>query len=199
MAKSFFSLLALVIFFFSLYQLQQHYLNSKNFYSLPLNSTASSPLLNNQGHLSLYYFGYTNCPDICPTALMTLSQALKDLPDSITKSSDFENLKIYFITLDPDRDSAEQMLKYASFFHPKIQGLQLDKTSLNQLVQFFGVQYKYVKNAKESSAMGYSVDHSSIMYIVAPNGNVQAVIPHEATSEVITQTLKSVFTKKENL
>lgn len=121
--------------------------------------------------LAVIYFGYTQCPDICPTSLSVMANAFKQLtPDALSR---FQGI---FISVDPERDSLAHIKEYSAFFHPNIIGLSGTPEQVLALSRQYGAFYQKVE--MKGSAMGYSVDHTSVFYIVNSEGKVLATVPH---------------------
>ena len=110
------------------------------------------------GHPSLVYFGYTHCPDICPTTLAQISDALAKLPGA--------PVKVYFITVDPERDTAKLMGDYVSSFDPRIVGLSGSPEAVAQAERAYRV---YARKAPGRDG-DYAMDHSSVIYLMDKNG-----------------------------
>ncbi|OOF11384.1 MULTISPECIES: SCO family protein [unclassified Salinivibrio] len=133
----------------------------------------------------IVYFGYTHCPDVCPTSLAVLSAALKSLPQSTQDA-----VSPVFITLDPKRDTSEKAAEYAHFFHPAITGVSGSNEQIDQLAKRYGVLYQITE--LEDSAMDYAVDHSSYFYFLSPNGELLAKVPHTLNPQMITAAISRV-------
>ncbi|OPX54317.1 protein SCO1/2 [Oceanospirillum multiglobuliferum] len=133
--------------------------------------------------LAVIYFGYTQCPDICPTSLSVLAHAFKQLSDDELKR--FQGI---FISVDPERDSVQHLKEYSKFFHDNIIGLTSTPEQILALSRQYGAFYQKVK--LEGSAMGYSVDHTSVFYIVNSDGKVLATVPHSGDPAQILAALK---------
>lgn len=110
------------------------------------------------GHPSLVYFGYTHCPDICPTTLAQISDALAKLPG--------KPIKVYFITVDPERDPPPLMGEYVSSFDPRIVGLSGSPAAIEQVEKAYRV---YARKAPGKNGE-YAMDHSSVLYLMDRNG-----------------------------
>ncbi|OOE91554.1 SCO family protein [Salinivibrio sp. MA351] len=133
----------------------------------------------------IVYFGYTHCPDVCPTSLAVLSAALKSLPESTQKA-----VSPVFITLDPKRDTSEKAAEYAHFFHPLITGVSGSKAQIDQLAKRYGVLYRITE--LEDSAMDYAVDHSSFFYFLSPDGELLEKIPHTLNPDMLVAAVQRV-------
>ncbi|MBX9635269.1 MAG: SCO family protein [Magnetospirillum sp.] len=135
-----------------------------------------------RGQWMLIYFGYTFCPDVCPTALSSVAGAL----DKLT-APELAKLTPVFITVDPTRDTAPVMKDYAAAFHPKMVGLTGSEEQVAQAMKAYKV---YGAKAKGGDATSYTVDHSSILYLVGPDGRFVAHFPHGTTIDDLTAALK---------
>ncbi len=118
-----------------------------------------------RGKIVLLFFGYTYCPDVCPTTLADLNAALKRL------GRQSENIRVVFISVDPRRDTPQRAQSYASAFNPGFVGLSGDETELQSIWQAYGV-YRLVRD-EESRGKDYLVDHSARVYLIDPQGNLR--------------------------
>ncbi|MBC7953507.1 MAG: SCO family protein [Rhodospirillaceae bacterium] len=139
-----------------------------------------------RGKWMLIYFGYTFCPDVCPTALSSVAAAM----DKLSAAERFKLTPI-FITVDPTRDTPAVMKDYAAAFHPKMVGLTGSEAQVAQVMKAYKV-YGAKAKAKGTSedATTYTVDHSSILYLVGPDGRFVAHFPHGTTVDDLTNALK---------
>lgn len=128
-----------------------------------------------RGKLVLVYFGYTYCPDICPTSLSTTSQALETLTPV-----ERAQVKLVFVSVDPERDTPARLKDYAAFFHANITGVTGSKDEIAAVARMFGASYA---RQETGSAAGYVMDHSAWTYVVAPDGRLVERIAHGATVE----------------
>ncbi|PMN64476.1 SCO family protein [Enterovibrio norvegicus] len=134
------------------------------------------------------YFGYTHCPDVCPTSLAILSAALKSLPDET-----LDKVRPVFVTLDPKRDDGDAAQEYAGYFHPRIEGSSGSQDAIDALAKKYGVLYQITE--LEDSAMEYAVDHSSYFYFLAPNGNLLEKVPHTLNPNMVSDAISRLTTK----
>jgi protein SCO1/2 len=136
-----------------------------------------------KGKWSLVYFGYTHCPDACPTALNTISIALEDLGPKR------DTVRPVFITVDPERDTPEALKAYVTSFDASILALTGTPEQVAQAAKGYRVYY-----AKHPEAGGdYSMDHSSVIYVMDPEGRFTASFTHESTPEQIAERLKKLL------
>lgn len=136
------------------------------------------------GKVTALYIGYTYCPDVCPTSLAIMSQAVKDLtPDEQAQ------VQPLFISVDPERDTPERLAEYSAYFHPKMIGVSGTKQQIDQVVSRYGAFYRMVE--MKDSAMGYAVDHSSRIYLIDKQGQLSKTLMHGTMpNEVIAEIRK---------
>lgn len=140
-------------------------------------------IFNNQGRrIRLVYFGFTHCPDVCPTSLSMMAAALTQIPQSR-----LEQIRPIFITLDPKRDSGSQAQEYAHYFNPNIEGFSGDIRDITKLAKSYQVTFQETK--LENSALDYTIDHSSFFYFISPSGELIEKVPHTLSPEPITNTI----------
>jgi cytochrome oxidase Cu insertion factor (SCO1/SenC/PrrC family) len=134
-----------------------------------------------RGTLMLIYFGYSSCPDLCPTSLGDLAAALNLLGPSA------EQVSFLFITVDPARDTPAHLAGYVGLFHPRLIGLSGSETQCAQVARAFRVYVRFVPSAEHE---GYIVDHSSFAYLVAPDGRLLTAFPHGTPPETIAEAMR---------
>jgi protein SCO1 len=117
-----------------------------------------------KGHPYLVFFGFTHCPDICPTTLFEMSQVLKAL------GSDADRTGALFITVDPERDTPQAIKDYLSNFDPHLRGLTGDKASVDAAIKAYRVYAKKVPLEKGD----YTMDHTAIVYLMDKDGRFVA-------------------------
>ncbi len=125
--------------------------------------------------MELAFFGYTHCPDVCPTALSMLAQVMKKLE----KDSTLDTLpQVIFISVDPERDTPELLKKFVPYFHPDFIGVTGDPQQLLLLTRQLGIMYG---KAPGDDADDYLVDHSASIILFDPDGNFLALfgMPHD--------------------
>jgi len=127
-----------------------------------------------KGDVVLLYFGYTYCPDVCPTTLLNLSTALKNLGDKA------KDVRILFVTVDPNRDTVPVLKDYVSAFAPQVVGLRGDADQLAALAKRYRVSYSVTP---ESGDQPYTVTHSSAIYAFDRAGKVRLLISSMATDK----------------
>ena len=136
-----------------------------------------------QGHWSLLFFGYTNCPDICPTTMNMLVAAKQKSTEQFPK--------VYFISVDPQRDSLSQLASYVDYFDKDFVGVSGDEKMLNALAIQASVLFMKMPS-EAGSDNEYLVDHSSALLLVNPEGKLTAFINPPHTPESILKALAAV-------
>jgi protein SCO1/2 len=136
-----------------------------------------------KGKWSLIYFGYTHCPDACPTALNAIAIALDDLGPKR------DAVRPVFITVDPERDTSEVLKSYATSFDMPLLALTGTPAEVAQAAKDYRVYY-----AKHPEPGGdYSMDHSSVIYVMDPEGRFTATFTPESSPEDIAARLKKLL------
>ena len=128
----------------------------------------------------LIFFGYTHCPDVCPTTVLDMARVLKGLGD------DSEKVLPMFISVDHQRDDHKKVRNYVDFFDKRIVALASDKENIDKITRFFKTKYELV----EPSKPGFIVEHSSNIYILDKNLQVKKIIPNGIPSDEITVMLR---------
>lgn len=133
------------------------------------------------GNWSLMFFGFTNCPDICPTSLMALKQAAPRLPDG---------LNYVFVTLDPQRDDAATIKEYLAFFNEEFIGLTGDQDEIDRLSEAVGVIYDYEGDMQSGD---YLVNHYAAILVVDPRARLRAhILPPHPGDKVVDATRRII-------
>lgn len=140
-----------------------------------------------EGKVVVVYFGYTSCPDICPTTLATMGQAFR-----LLSADEQEQLALLLVSVDPERDELGRLGDYARYFHPGFHGGSASPDRVAAMAADWGVIYR--KSVSEGSAMAYTVDHSTQSFLVGRNGEMLAEIPHGTSPEVVAARLKEALT-----
>lgn len=141
--------------------------------------------LNDQrGKAALIFFGYTNCPDVCPITLSEFKRVKALLGDQA------ERVKFIYITVDPERDTVTRMAEYMPNFDSQFVGLTGDPAAMEQVWKEYGV---YIQKQEAGSAAGYLVDHSTRTYLIDPDGNWRLNFPYGMEPEKIVRDLRQVL------
>ena len=137
------------------------------------------------GHPMLVFFGYTHCPDICPSGLQVISAALDKLGPK------GQNVTPVFITLDGERDTPAKMADYVKSFHPRLVGLTGTPQEIAAAAKAYRVFFQKISDEKSPS--DYTFDHAAIIYLMGPDGKFITHIPHTTdVDQVVTVLNKSL-------
>ena len=145
-----------------------------------------------KGQWSFLFFGFTNCPDVCPTTLKVMQSVWKTLS---TKNGDAGHPKLYFVSVDPDRDKPEILKQYVQYFNPEFNGVTGKLDELDKLTNQIGILYGYDEKDDDND-QEYIVNHSAQLILVDPKGRMRAVIspPHIAkTIAANFQTIRTFY------
>lgn len=152
-------------------------------------------LVSDQGPVSLadlrgkvvpIYFGFTSCPDVCITSLSAIGAGLKQLTDA-----ERAQVQPLFITIDPERDTPAKTGEYARYFHPDFIGLSGSPDEITRVAKSHFVLFEKVPLG--DSELGYTMDHSSIVYVVGRDGVVKALIHHGESPDNIAKVLRDTL------
>lgn len=116
-----------------------------------------------QGKIVLLFFGFTSCPDFCPTTLSDLAQMMTEL------GNDADKVQVVMVSTDPERDTPERLAQYIGAFHPSFVALSPTPEQLVQVAKDYGVSYE--RRDLPESALGYTIDHSLYTYVIDSKGN----------------------------
>ena len=139
-----------------------------------------------RGKVVALFFGYTNCPDVCPTTLAELKQAhgaLADLGDE---------LQVLMVSVDPERDTVEKMAAYVPSFNASFLGLTADEEAIAEVAAYYGV---FFQRAKSESALGYLVDHSSSVLVIDKEGYLRVVFPFGTPGEQMASDFRYLISR----
>ncbi len=136
-----------------------------------------------KGRFMLVYFGYTFCPDVCPTALTDMGDVLGILGEAADKVTPV------FITVDPDRDTPEHLKEYLKFFHPRLVGLTGTPEQTAAALKAYKV-YAAKTPFEGGDAGDYLMDHTSIIYLMGPDGAYKAHFSHGASAEDMAKGIR---------
>lgn len=155
-------------------------------------------LLSDEGQVKLHnfrgkvipiYFGYTWCPDVCPTSLSLLSAALNELTPP-----EQSRLQAFFISLDPERDSVERLKEYASYFNPLIMGVTGTSGQVAEIAARYGMVYRKTEADEQGN---YSVDHASRIYLLDGKGELRQILQHGTSAERVLAELRALLQETE--
>lgn len=135
--------------------------------------------------LVLLYFGYTECPDECPTTLTTLANALRTL------GPDAAQVKVLFVSVDPQRDTTAVLKRYVNNFGPQFVGLRPDQAQLTELSKRYRIAYHYEKPDRYGN---YEVDHSNAVFIFDRDGRARLLALSDNTAQQVAADLRRLLT-----
>lgn len=136
-----------------------------------------------RGYFQLIAFGYTHCPDICPTTLAVVSMAMDVLGPAA------ERVQPLFVTVDPERDTAAVLARYVSFFHPSIVGLTGSLPLVERAASNFKVRYAKVVNEGDDPER-YWMDHTAGVYLMGPDGRFLAKFAHGISGQTLAEKIR---------
>jgi protein SCO1/2 len=137
-----------------------------------------------KGKIVAMFFGYTHCPDVCPTTLSDFAAALKLMGPQA------EQVQVIFVTLDPQRDTPQLLKQYVPAFNPGFLGMYTDAESLKQIAKEYKVVYQ------KTSVKGpddYLIDHSAGTYVYDQQGRLRLLVPYGSSPDAIAQDLKTLL------
>lgn len=138
-----------------------------------------------KGKAVLIFFGFTRCPDVCPTALSRAAEVKQMLGE------DAEQLQVIFVTVDPERDTPEVLQAYTSAFDSSFLGLYSSLEGTAETAKEFKVFYK-----KVPTGASYTMDHTALSYVFDPEGKLRVVLRHEQTAEDFAADIRQVLLKR---
>jgi len=137
-----------------------------------------------RGKAVLVFFGYTHCPDVCPTTLADAAQALKAL------GKDADRVQVLFVTVDPERDTPEVLSKYVPAFDPRFLGLHGDAAAIQKVAKEFKIYYE----KRPGKAPGeYTMDHSGQSYVFDAQGRIRLLLRHDRLSQDLAEDLRTLL------
>jgi protein SCO1 len=136
-----------------------------------------------KGRPSLVFFGFTHCPEVCPTTLFDISEVLNRL------GPDADKVNALFVTVDPERDTPEKLKDYLSSFNPRLTGLGGDPAALAAVAKSYRVYYKKVPQ----DGGGYTMDHTAIVYLMDKKGDFVAPFSLRRRPEDAAADLRRYF------
>lgn len=140
-----------------------------------------------RGKYMLIYFGFTYCPDVCPLELANMTRALEVLEAA---GGDAEAVQPVFVSIDPERDTPEAMARYVSLFHPRMVGLTGSTEQIAAAARAYRVYYR--KAVDEGGASEYLMDHSSIVFLMGPDGDYVTHFAPNTPADAMAEKLESV-------
>jgi len=140
-----------------------------------------------RGKVVVLFFGYTQCPDVCPTNMGAMRAVMNAL------GPDAERVQMLFVTVDPERDTPQLLAQYVPLFHPSFLGLYADPATTLATAKEFKVFYQ---KQPGSTAASYTVDHTAGSYVFDPQGHLRLYLRHGETPERIAEDLRKLLAGK---
>ena len=137
-----------------------------------------------RGKAVVIFFGFTQCPDVCPTALSTLAEVMRRL------GPDAARVQVLFVTIDPERDTAELLSRYVPVFDPSFLGLRGDAEATARVAKEFKILYQKVPGQTPDT---YTMDHSAGLYLLDPQGRLRVFESHGQGAEAIAHDLAQLL------
>lgn len=137
-----------------------------------------------RGKVVAVFFGYTHCPDVCPTTLSDFAAALQQLGPQA------ERVQVIFVTVDPERDTPELLKAFVPAFNPAFLGMVADAETLRLLAKEYKVVYQ---KTSVKAADDYLIDHSAGTYVYDQKGNIRLLMPYGSSPEAIARDLRTLL------
>jgi protein SCO1/2 len=137
-----------------------------------------------KGHPSAMFFGYTFCPDVCPTTLSDLTLLLQKLGPAA------DPLQVYFVTVDPERDTKEQLATYLQAFNPRFLGLTGPREAIDQMLKEYRV---YAKKVPDKDGSSYTMDHTAAVYLLDKDGKLSGTLDYHEAEDTALAKLKRLI------
>ncbi len=138
-----------------------------------------------RGKVAVIFFGYTNCPDVCPTTLADFKRVKADLSD------DASRVVFVFISVDGARDTPDRLAAYVGAFDPDFIGLTGDDATIRTIAKDYGVFFQRVTTAADDP--NYLVDHTASSFVVDPEGRLALVMPYQADAQGMAQRIRDLL------
>jgi protein SCO1/2 len=138
-----------------------------------------------RGQAVVVFFGFTHCPDVCPTTLAEMAQVVKSL------GADGGRVQVLFVTVDPERDTKEVLGKYVTAFDPRFLGLYGDLEATRRVAKDFKIYFE-----KRKTGDTYTMDHSAQSYVIDPQGRLRLFVRHDRISTDLPDDLRALLKEK---
>ena len=135
-----------------------------------------------RGKAVVLVFGFTHCPDVCPTTLADIAQALREL------GPDAKRVQVLMVSVDPERDTPESLGKYVTAFDPSFVGLRGDLAATKKVAGEFKIYFE-----KRKTGESYSVDHSAQAYVIDPQGKLRLLVRHDRIAQDLAPDLRTLL------
>lgn len=135
-----------------------------------------------RGKAVVLFFGFTHCPDVCPTTLADIAQAIRTL------GPDADRVQVLMVSLDPERDEPGALGKYVTAFDPRFIGLRGDLAATRKVAAEFKIYFE-----KRKQGDGYTVDHSAQSYVIDPQGRLRLLVRHDRIAQDLAHDLRALL------
>jgi protein SCO1/2 len=135
-----------------------------------------------RGKAVVVFFGFTHCPDICPTTLAEMAQVVKEL------GPEGNRVQVLFVTVDPERDTKQDLAKYVTAFDPRFLGMYGDLEATRRVAKDFKIFFE-----KRKTGDTYSIDHSGQSYVIDPQGRLRLFVRHDRIAADLPADLKTLL------
>lgn len=135
-----------------------------------------------RGKVVVLFFGFTHCPDVCPTTLADIAQAVKQL------GPDAQRVQVLMVSVDPERDTPESLATYVTAFDPRFLGLRGDLDATKEVANEFKIYF-----AKRKTGASYTVDHSAQSYVIDPQGRLRLLVRHDRIAQDLAADLRTIL------
>lgn len=153
-------------------------------FSLPDHTGATRKLADFRGKVVVMFFGFMNCPDVCPTTLSDMAAVKKKL------GRDGDRVQVIFVTLDPERDSAALLAQYVPAFDPTFLGLRGSVEETAAVAKSFKIFYQKVPGA---DATKYTLDHTAASYVFDPEGRIRLFVRYGIAADLVAADIKRLL------
>jgi len=128
------------------------------------------------------FFGFTHCPDVCPTTLADLASAMKAL------GPDAERVQVLFVTVDPERDTPGELAQYVRAFDPRFLALRGDLAATQRVAKDFKIYFE-----KRKQGDSYTIDHSAQSYVIDPQGRLRLLVRYDRLAQDLPDDLRVIL------
>jgi len=139
-----------------------------------------------RGKVVLIFFGYTACADVCPISLARINACFSSMDEQ-----ELERVRAFFITLDPEHDTADRLEQYTGYFHPNIIGLRDDIEAIDEVTALYGIQYS--RKPMPDSALGYSISYPTDILILDTEGRLVEAVPHDSKAKYLLARIRDLL------
>ena len=135
-----------------------------------------------RGKAVVVFFGFTHCPDVCPTTLAEMAQVVKSL------GPDGDRVQVLLVTVDPERDTRETLARYVTAFDPRFLGMYGDLEATRRVAKDFKIYFE-----KRKTGSSYSIDHSAQSYVIDPQGRLRLFVRHDRIAADLPDDLRTLL------